>query len=93
MREFLTIGSSPCAEDCVQVGAENYKSLATAECQRFIDLIREKLGPETGSAKLGIKSFPHDFGSYLEVVCWYDEEDEIGAGYAFNVESNAPENW
>lgn len=91
MREYLNIGPCPAEENCVQVGEHDYERRSRAECQRFIDLIRNKIGHEPPGAQLAIKSFPHDLGSYLEVVCYYD--DENSAAYAFTVESDAPSMW
>ncbi len=91
MRDYLNIGSSPCAEKCVQVGEPNYAVESRKECNRFIELIRKCLGEEPDGATLAIKSFPHDFGTYHEVVCYYDDTNEVAIDYAFKCESEAPE--
>jgi len=93
MREYLTIGSSPAEEDCAQVGDDDYDQKSREECQRFIELIRKKFGDEPKGARLSIKSFLHDYGSYREVVCYYDDEFPKSVDYAFNVENNAPATW
>ena len=93
MRDYVTIGCSPSAEDCVQVGDPDYHTKARAECKRFRDLIRKKVGPEPFGALLKIKSFPHDFGSYMEVICEYEGEIEEAEAYAFKCENEAPEHW
>lgn len=93
MREYIEIGPSPAEEECVQIGDPNYSKLARAECHRFIDAIRQKLGPEVDGAALRVKSSPHDFGTYMEVVCYYDDDDPISTEYAFDCESNAPQRW
>lgn len=56
MKETISFGSSPCDEPCVQVGDDNYEELTREECQRFIDLIRKRVGPEPEGARLFIKS-------------------------------------
>jgi len=93
MRSYIEIGSSPSEEDCAQVGTENYRERAIIECKRFIELIRRHLGQEPENAKLAIKSFEHDFGTYCEVVCYYSTDDEESLKYAFRCESNAPSAW
>jgi len=93
MRDFITIGSAPCDEDCAQVGSPNYRKRALAECLRFIQLIRDTLGSEPEGAELRIKSFDHDFGTYVEVVCWFDTEKQESVDYAFRCESDAPATW
>jgi len=42
---------------------------------RFIKLLRKTFGDEPEGARLAIKWFDHDFGSYCEVVRWYEKED------------------
>ena len=94
MKDFIELGSSPCEEDCVQVSKEgDYVSAMRAECQRYLALIRAKCGEEVGKARLAVKGFPHDFGTYYEVVCYFDDTDEEGAGYAFRCEAHAPATW
>lgn len=94
MRDYMSIASAPYEEECVQVNPkEDYLPAMRAECQRFMELIRKKLGPESEGAHLAIKSFPHDFGTYLEVVCYYDDENEEAARYAYRCETEAPRTW
>ena len=63
------------------------------ECQRFIELIRETLGPEPEGAELAIKSFPHDFGTYYEVVIWFDPNDAVALAYAVRCDDDTPRTW
>jgi hypothetical protein len=93
MRDYITVGASPCEESCAQVGQPGYAQQAREECRRFIQLIREKLGPEPEGARLAHKSFPHDFGDYLEVVCYFDPAVEAAVDYAHRCESDAPATW
>lgn len=93
MRDYINIGSAPCDEDCAQVGQPNYASKAQQECGRFIEAIRSKLGPEPQGAELRVKGFPHDFGRYYEVVCYFDDNNEAAMEYAFKCEAEAPTTW
>lgn len=94
MRDHIDIGSSPCDEECVQVSkTEPYLDRMRAECQRFLALIRVKLGPEPEGTHLGIRSNPHEFGAYLEVVCYFDDRDEEARAYAYKCESDGPRKW
>lgn len=93
-RDYVSIGPTPSAEQCQQVGTPEYDhTAARAECRRFLALIRQTLGDEPEGAQLGIKSNPHEYGSYLEVVCYYDDENETAADYAYRCDAEAPENW
>jgi hypothetical protein len=93
MRDYLNIGSSPASEDCAQVGSDGYHKKAKKECGVFIGQIRRELGPEPPGASLSIKSFPHDFGNYMEVVCYFDDESEAAREYAFKCEAECPDMW
>ena len=42
---------------------------------------------------LAIKSCDHEFGTYKEVICYYDDESDESTKYAYNMENNTPENW
>jgi hypothetical protein len=93
MREYLTIGSAPCDEECASLGTHGYAARARAECEAYIEAIRTKLGPEPKGAQLAVKPFPHDSGSYYEVICRYDDAYPGSVDYAFRCESDAPETW
>ena len=93
MRDIMELGPSPCEEDCAQVGDPDYDERSRQECHRYIARIRQVLGNEPDGARLTIKSFPHDFGSYREVVCVYDDADEEASTYAYRCEAEAPARW
>jgi hypothetical protein len=93
MKDYLSIGASPHAEDCAQVGQENYRKQAMKELRAFKNQLERLFpNPPTG-CYLTIKSFPHDFGTYYEVVCYFDDDIEESRHYAYNMENNTPENW
>jgi hypothetical protein len=55
-------------------------------CARSVD-------PEPTGARLAVKSFLHDFGDYLEVVCYFDENLPDSVEYALHCEANLPATW
>jgi len=93
MMEWMELGPTPPEEDCAQVGQPDYREKAIPECRRYIDVIRKKLGPEPPGAQLKIKSNPHDFGTYYDVGCYYDEDNKEAMEYAFKCESEGPMTW
>ena len=93
MRDYMTICTSPVSEDCAQVGADDYEVRSRKECKAFIQQLRRQFGDEPALACLSVRIFPHDFGSYREVVCYYDDDDEEGRDYAFKLESETPARW
>lgn len=93
MRDYFCIGSSPWNEPCAQVGEPDYQTKAFKECRRFIRRLRKTLGPEPEGAELRTKGFEHDFGTYYEVVCYFDIENELARAYAQRCEDDAPATW
>ncbi|HYE17366.1 MAG TPA: hypothetical protein VEA69_02920 [Tepidisphaeraceae bacterium] len=93
MLERIEIGSSPPAEDCAQVGSEDYVVRARRECRAYIGQLRRALRPEPDGVRLAIQSNPHDFGTYLSVVCHYDPGVAAAIDYAFRCESDGPQEW
>lgn len=93
MKDYIVIGGAPPDEDCVQVSSrEPYYEAMKAECRRFKELMEKAFPPVEGS-RFGIKTFPHDFGSYSEVVCWYDEDYPDSVEFAYSMECASPGTW
>ncbi|MFA5166670.1 MAG: hypothetical protein WC449_05295 [Candidatus Paceibacterota bacterium] len=93
MRDYINIGSTPPEEDCAQVGSEDYGNKSRLECCLYKLALRRFLGVEPEGALLQIKQFPHDFGYYKEVVCYYDDQLPASVDYAFSCESDGPLRW
>jgi len=91
--DYVSIGPAPCDEECAQVGDDDYINKARSECQRYIALIRKVVGPEPFGARLVMQANHHDFGTYYEVICKYDEDNEEATQYAFRCEDEAPTRW
>ena len=91
--DYMYIGESPCDEPCAQLGKPGYIERARAECAAFIEAIRRKLGEEPAGAHLSVKREAHEYGTYLTVVCRYDDNDEKAIEYAFRCEAEAPRTW
>ena len=93
MKTFLALAPAPVQEDCAQVGTPGYRDRALQECARFIQLLRQKFGPEPEGARLSVKWFAHDFGPYCEVVCYYNTDLQASVEYAFTCEDDLPATW
>lgn len=91
--EYLAIGPVPSGEDCEQLGPNYNPAKAREECYRYIEQLRRQFGQEPAGAFLRVKSFPHDFGNYLEVICQFDPNDEDSVNYAFRCEGEAWQEW
>jgi len=94
MEEYLELGSAPADENCVQVETgKDYVPAMLAECKRYKELLRKLFPDKPDDCRFAIKSFPHDFGTYYEVVIFYNPKIEKSANFAFSVESNLPAKW
>lgn len=93
MRDYIELGCSPAGEDCVQVGTDDYATKARAECHRYVELLTKTFGEPPAGSRFAVKSFPHDFGSYYEVVVYFDDDYPASEDFAFKVERALPETW
>lgn len=94
MKDYVEIGPVPADEPCQQVGTPDYDpTAAREECERFIEVIRESLGAEPTGARLAVKQFPHELGSYYQVVCYFVEEFPEAIDYAFKCKAEVPTRW
>lgn len=92
--EYMELGPVPCNESCAQVGSDEYQDRAKAECRRYKALLEKTCPvPEGVEASYAIKRFPHEFGSYYEVVVKYNPNNEAACNFAFEVEGNTPHTW
>ena len=92
-KDFISIGCTPASEDCVQVSnTEYYMDKMLAECDRYKEMLQAKFA-DCNKVTIAVKTFPHDFGSYAEVVVKYDNEDIEALAQAIHIENNTPMNW
>lgn len=91
--DYVVIGSSPYDEDCAQVGTPDYSSKCKLELNEFRRQLIEKFGEPPFGARLRIKSFPHDFGTYHELVVEYNDNNEEAEDYAFKLEDHGIDTW
>lgn len=82
MRDYLSLGSTPCNEECAQLGSDGYREQARKECgaykrqlQRIVDA-KGATVPEDFT--LAVKGFQHDYGTYFEVVAYFESEEGGG---------------
>lgn len=91
--EHIEYGATPSKEDCAQVGRADYAERRSRECRAWIGQLRRAFGPEPAGARLRVRAFPHDFGTYHEVCCDYDPAVEDAVAYAFKIEGELPGWW
>jgi hypothetical protein len=93
MREVIDLDGTPYEEDCAQVGRDDYKERAMKELRAFTHQLTRLFGEAPEGVRVYIKSNPHDFGTYHTLAISFDEDDEVGSEWAYNVDSNIPAEW
>jgi len=88
--DFISIGPVPNAEPCVQLGHNDYLKYSRMELQVYINQLKREYGP-TAICRLSSKSFPHEFGTYHEIVIWYDATIDASVEEAYKYESGCDE--
>lgn len=84
--------TTPCNEPCAQVGEENYMTNARIEAHVYLDQLRRTFGENPHGSFFKMVRCPHDFGTYLDIRFYYDDEDQRHVRYMSNVESGC-ETW
>ena len=95
MNDYLTLGSTPASETCVQVGHENYGKICRVECRVYRQQLERILAKEFNEivVPLVTKSFPHDFGTYHEIAVLYDPNNKEQVKQSFWLDNNTPDEW
>jgi hypothetical protein len=93
MRDTYEIGSSPNGEDCAQVGSADYRERSQRECRAYVNQLNRAYPNMPSGMYLKITSHPHDFGTYHEVSCVYDDENEEHCDFLFGNLENGCEKW
>src|SRR3990167_10082920 len=92
--DYLTLGPTPCEEDCAQVGTDDYSTRALPECRRFKEQLKRQFPIPVGVyAYFTVKAFPHEFGTYHEVCIVFDDTDEEAIEFAYRVDYQLPSHW
>ncbi len=91
MRDYITLGPVPADEDCIPCGHDRKKEIK--ECVRYLGLLNKMFPNLPEECLFAIKSFNHDYGTYREVVVYFDDEDEEAIEWAFFIESHIPIYW
>jgi hypothetical protein len=88
VRDYIELGCTPCEEDCLQVGTNEFghirKQVMIWERQL------QRVFPES-VCNIGIRTFPHEFGDYCEAVVYFMDDYEEAHGW--DIESSLPEHW
>lgn len=88
---YIEFDTTPVNESCISVDSNtDYMPAMRAEANRMKELLEKRFADLNGYFK--ISSMSHDFGSYLEMRFYYND-DEDGTKEMQHVESNYPQTW
>ena len=91
--DFIEISPTPVGEECVQVGQDNYNALNRIETRAFVRQLERMFPNRPEGVVFKTKGYPHDFGTYHEVVAQYPVDDEAAESFAMEVQNQAPKKW
>jgi len=93
MIDYLEIETTPSEESCVQVKSnEPYMTEMRKEAQRYAAMLKKRFA-DCDKVSIGIKTNPHDLGSYLSIKIKFDDSDDIAGQQAYHIENNLPQYW
>lgn len=95
MDNYLELGPVPVDESCVQVDKSNeYLKDMLKECKIYKNMLESKYpNIKDFGCYFSIKDFQHDFGTYIEVVVNYNDEDYESETIALDICNNLPLTW
>jgi len=93
MRDNLTLDPTPSGEECAQIGSDNYMARAQKECDAYLHQLERTFPVMPEDTYFAVKRNPHEFGTYLEVVVFFETEDEASSNFAFAVDGDKPTHW
>ena len=92
-RGVISLGAVPARERFTPGGEVGDAHRALAECRRYVELLRDAIGPEPHGAELQIRRAAPERGSYLEVVVEYDDQNNVARAYAIRCDREGPTTW
>jgi hypothetical protein len=93
MMDYIHLSATtPHGESCAQVGNDHYMQNAKLEAHAYINQLRRTLGENPVGSRFAITKCPHDFGTYLDIKFFYDDEDQRHVIYMSQVEMGC-EKW
>jgi hypothetical protein len=93
----LPLGAAPAEEPCAQIGTDGFYERAQAECRAYAAQLHRIYSEAHDGMSLPcdlvVKDFPHDYGTYYEVVAKFDGADMAAVEAAYWLESHCPGVW
>jgi hypothetical protein len=91
MRDNQDFDTTPAAEECAQVGCDNYEEISKLEAGLMMKMIHRHAKPPEGIS-MKIRWNEHDFGRYPTIIVFYDSDNDKHQRFLNRVEE-LPETW
>jgi hypothetical protein len=93
MMDYIHLSATtPHGESCAQVGTNGYMRNAKMEARTYIEQLVRTFGQNPEGSYFSIVYCPHDFGTYLDIEFFFDDENQRQVIYMSDVESGC-EKW
>jgi hypothetical protein len=93
MTDYIHLSAtSPWGEPCAQLGTEDYQKDSRIEARTYIRQLQRVFGGNPDGTRFVLVKCPHDFGSYLDIKFFYDDEDQRHVLYMIDIETGC-EKW
>jgi hypothetical protein len=87
MLDYMELSqTTPCDEPCAQIGIENYMKRSRIEARAYIGQLQRTFGSAPVGSFFQIVRCPHDFGTYLDIRYYYDDEDQRHVAYLCEID-------
>src|SRR5690606_15922874 len=87
MLDYMELSqTTPCDERCAQIGSENYMKRSRVEAKAYIDQLQRKFGAAPVGSFFKLVHCRHDFGTYLDIRYYYDDEDQRHVAYMCEID-------
>jgi len=93
MEDYIYLmATTPGEEPCSQVGDTDYMKKARVEARAYVNQLLRVYGANPVGTHFAIVRCPHDFGTYLDIRLYYDDEDQGQVKYITDIEKGC-EKW
>ncbi len=93
MEDYIYLmATTPGDEPCAQTGDADYLKRARVEARAYVNQLLRIYGTNPSGTHFEIIRCPHDFGTYLDIRFYYDDEDQGHMKYVVDIE-NGSRNW
>lgn len=81
------MATTPSDEPCAQIGDADYLKRARVEARAYVNQLLRIYGTNPSGTHFAFVRCPHDFGTYLDIRFYYDDEDQCHVKYMMDIET------